>query len=81
MERETLKIVVRDQGKAFEPRKASGDVDLEKHISERRTGGLGVYLMNSFMDSVDYQRIDNENVLTMTKRISRKEREHGAGAK
>jgi anti-anti-sigma factor len=80
MDKESLKIVVRDQGRAFEPKGASGEVDLEKHIAERRTGGLGVYLMNSFMDSVDYQRVENENVLTMTKRISRRERPHDNGS-
>jgi anti-sigma regulatory factor (Ser/Thr protein kinase) len=48
-------------------------VDLERHINERRTGGLGRFLIESFMDSVDYQRQDNENVLTMTKKLRRRE--------
>jgi serine/threonine-protein kinase RsbW len=72
MERELLSIIVRDQGKPFDPR-GSGEVDLERHINERRTGGLGRFLIESFMDSVDYQRQDNENVLTMTKKLSRRE--------
>jgi len=70
MEKEVLRITVRDQGKPFDPR-SQGPVDLDQHISERRTGGLGRFLIGSFMDSVDYQRENNENVLTMTKKISR----------
>ena len=72
MEKEVLRIIVRDQGKPFDPR-AQGQVDLEQHINERRTGGLGRFLIGSFMDSVDYQRENNENVLTMTKKLSRRE--------
>jgi anti-sigma regulatory factor (Ser/Thr protein kinase) len=71
MERETLRIIVRDQGKPFDPR--GSQVDLDKHISERRTGGLGRFLIGSFMDQVDYQRENGENVLTMTKKITRED--------
>lgn len=70
MERDALRIIVRDQGRPFDPR-TSGEVDLEKHINERRTGGLGRFLIGSFMDSVDYERQDNENVLTMVKKMNR----------
>jgi anti-sigma regulatory factor (Ser/Thr protein kinase) len=72
MEKDLLRIIIRDQGKPFDPR-PDGSVDLDRHINERRTGGLGRFLIGSFMDNVDYQRENNENVLTMTKKISRKE--------
>jgi anti-sigma regulatory factor (Ser/Thr protein kinase) len=75
MEKEALRITVRDQGKPFDPRSKEGDVDLDKHISERRTGGLGRFLISSFMDEVDYRRENNDNVLTMLKKLERREAE------
>jgi anti-anti-sigma factor len=72
MGKEELRIVIRDQGKPFDPRQ-DAKVDIDRHISERRTGGLGRFLMSTFMDSVEYRREDSENVLVMLKRIHRKE--------
>jgi serine/threonine-protein kinase RsbW len=46
-------------------------VDLEQHIAERRTGGLGVHLMHAMMDAVDYRREDGQNVLVLTKKAAR----------
>ena len=43
---------------------------LDKPLMEREIGGLGVFLVKKIMDKVDYIRIDNKNVLTMTKRRS-----------
>jgi anti-sigma regulatory factor (Ser/Thr protein kinase) len=48
-------------------------VDLDQHIAERRTGGLGRFLIGSFMDRVDYVREGNENVLSMSKKLARHE--------
>jgi anti-anti-sigma factor len=72
MEKESLRITVRDQGKPFDPR-SDKPVDLDKHISERKTGGLGRFLIGSFMDEVDYKREENENVLSMLKKLHRAE--------
>jgi anti-anti-sigma factor len=67
MEKGLLRTLIRDSGEAFEP-KALPPVDLEQHVAERRTGGLGVHLMNQLMDKVERRRENNENVLELVKR-------------
>lgn len=62
-----FKIVIRDQGKPFDP---SGvpQPNLTDDLSRRKIGGLGMYLMRRLMDEVDYRAFpDGGNVLTMTK--------------
>jgi serine/threonine-protein kinase RsbW len=67
MEKTQVVVKVRDQGQAFNPLQ-NDPVNLDKHIAERRTGGLGMHLMQTLMDSVDYRREDDFNVLTLTKK-------------
>ena len=43
-------------------------VDIERYVSERRTGGLGVHLMEKIMDSVTFQRTARRNVCRLVKR-------------
>jgi anti-sigma regulatory factor (Ser/Thr protein kinase) len=71
-----LRIIIRDQGKPFDPRETQ-KIDLDQHIHERRTGGLGRFLIGSFMDSVDYARENGDNVLTLVKKIARKDTAEG----
>ena len=42
---------------------------LEGDIEDRPIGGLGVHLVRSMMDQVDYARIDGRNVVTLRKQI------------
>lgn len=63
-----LSAEVSDDGRPFNP----GDVpapDLDVPIDERRIGGLGVHLVREMMDSLDYRREADRNVLTLRKRI------------
>ena len=39
-------------------------------VQDREIGGLGVYLTKKSMDSVAYEYTDNQNVLTMEKRLT-----------
>jgi serine/threonine-protein kinase RsbW len=39
--------------------------DTTLDISERKIGGLGIFLMRKLMDDVQYKREDDRNVLTM----------------
>jgi serine/threonine-protein kinase RsbW len=48
-----LTIVVTDRGKGFDP-KGIELPDMENYFAELRVGGLGIYLMNTLMDEVDY---------------------------
>ena len=43
-------------------------VDLDRYVNERRTGGLGVHLMEKIMDSVTFQRSARRNVCRLVKR-------------
>ena len=48
-----LTIIVTDHGKAFDP----GSIklpNLKEYLAELRVGGLGIYLMRTLMDEVDY---------------------------
>lgn len=48
-----LTVVVTDRGAAFDPTSIRTP-DMNEYMAEFRIGGLGVYLMKSLMDQVDY---------------------------
>lgn len=63
-----LQFVITDSGIAFDPT-AKEEVDTTLTAEERPIGGLGIHLVRQLMDSVDYQRIDGKNILTLHKKI------------
>jgi len=63
-----LKIVINDWGTPFDPT-AKGDVDTTLSAEERPIGGLGIHLVRQIMDSINYERTDGKNVLTLRKKI------------
>lgn len=67
---EHLRLIISDNGIAFNPTKTAS-VDTTLTAEERPVGGLGILLMRELMDSVNYERIDGRNILTLTKRIER----------
>lgn len=48
-----IKITITDKGKGFDVSKLEKP-DLEKYTREARHGGLGIYLMQTLMDEVNY---------------------------
>jgi len=48
-----LTLVVTDHGKGFDPKKIRIP-DMKEYLAELRVGGLGIYLMKTLMDEVDY---------------------------
>jgi len=62
-----FQIEVVDTGAMVDPR-AMPRVDLDRYVAERRTGGLGVHLMEKIMDSVTFQRSARRNVCRLVKR-------------
>ena len=63
-----LKIVMRDNGRAFDPSSVP-EPNVKADLSERKIGGLGMYLMRKLMDDVVYESFpDAGNTLTMIKR-------------
>lgn len=61
-------ITIIDEGKAFNPL-AKEDPDVTLSADEREIGGLGIFIVKSTMDEVEYIRKDNKNMLTMKKKI------------
>jgi serine/threonine-protein kinase RsbW len=45
--------------------------DTALDISERKIGGLGIFLMRKLMDDIQYKRAENRNVLTLVVSKSR----------
>jgi serine/threonine-protein kinase RsbW len=68
MEDDQIRIVLVDYGEPFDP-SAIPLPDLKADLSDRKIGGLGIFLMRKLMDEVHYEPKPNKsNVLTMIKR-------------
>ena len=65
---EWVKFIISDNGTPFDPTVIS-DVDTTLSAEERPIGGLGIHLVRQIMDSVDYERVENRNVLTLIKKL------------
>ncbi len=65
-----LTFVLSDRGKAFDPTLKS-DADPDVNPAERSIGGMGIYIVKNIMNEVSYQRLDGQNLLTMTKTINK----------
>ena len=63
-----LKFTVIDSGQPFDPT-VQKPVDITLPAKERRIGGLGIHIMRKIMDSINYERIGNLNVLTLRKKL------------
>src|SRR5713101_1531449 len=50
----------------FDPRGAT-DVDTSKSARDRTVGGLGIYLIKKMVDKVDYEYLDRQSIITVTK--------------
>ena len=62
-----FRVEVIDTGAMMDPRSVPR-VDLARYAVERRTGGLGVHLMENIMDSVTFRRSARKNVCLLVKR-------------
>jgi anti-sigma regulatory factor (Ser/Thr protein kinase) len=63
-----ITIILIDHGESFDPSEIPLP-DLKADLSDRKIGGLGIFLMRKLMDDVHYEvRAHKGNVLTMTKR-------------
>ena len=63
-----LNFIITDSGTPFNPTEVS-ETDTTLSAEERPVGGLGILLVRELMDSINYERIDGKNVLTLSKRI------------
>lgn len=68
---EKLKISVIDEGKGFDPKKFN-QKSVDQLVQERRSGGLGIRLIQKLMDEVNYEiEPGQKNELHMTKLIKK----------
>ncbi|MDR0443177.1 MAG: ATP-binding protein [Treponema sp.] len=63
-----ITIEFEDNGIAYNPLSAD-DPDVSLSAEEREIGGLGVFMVKKIMDSVEYRREDNKNILTIKKKV------------
>ena len=64
----SLRFQIIDEGVAFDPT-AIQKTDTSLSAEERQIGGLGILLVRELMDSINYERTDGKNVLTLIKKI------------
>ena len=65
-----LKIVIIDSGAPFNPTEAA-QADTTLSAEDRPIGGLGILLVRELMDSINYERADGKNILTVKKNLTR----------
>ena len=63
-----MKFTIIDSGKPFDPT-VQAEVDTTLSAKQRNIGGLGIHIIRQNMDSINYERIDGHNVLTLRKKI------------
>ena len=60
-----VEVAVEDDGKAYDPLVEAPEFDPNQSMEERRIGGIGVHLVRTLMDEVEYLRVGDRNRLTM----------------
>ncbi len=63
-------IEFEDSGLPYDPLSADAP-DITLPAGEREIGGLGLFIVKNLMDSVEYRRDGNKNILTIKKRLLR----------
>jgi len=69
-----ISVVVTDRGKSFNMKEVELP-DMESYLAELRVGGLGIYLMKTLMDEVDYHSKPGiKNEVRMVKYLLKKKK-------
>ena len=68
-QQDRLVITFFDRGKSFDFTQVE-EPDITANLSERKIGGLGIFLMHKLMDEVEYKVAKTGNFLTLIKRKS-----------
>jgi serine/threonine-protein kinase RsbW len=69
---DAVKIVLEDNGPAFNPLEKEEPAGLDRPAEDRQVGGLGVFLAIRSVDSFEYDRVGdlNRNTLVMRRRVT-----------
>ncbi len=72
LDNELLRIRILDDGRPFNPLQDAEEPELEVplELRKRPIGGMGIHLVKSIMDTIEYERRENTNVLTLTKDLA-----------
>ena len=68
--RNAFEVLIEDRGRQFNPAEIPAP-DMKEYLSHYRRGGLGVYLMRSLMDKVEYTIRPGLNEVRLVKYLSR----------
>jgi len=66
---EAISLEFEDSGAVYNPL-AEDDPDITQSADERKIGGLGIFMVKNIMDSVEYRRKGNKNILVIKKSFS-----------
>jgi serine/threonine-protein kinase RsbW len=66
-QQDRIVITFFDRGKSFDFTRVE-EPDITANLSERKIGGLGIFLMHKLMDEVEYKVTKTGNFLTLIKR-------------
>lgn len=66
---QNITIQISDNGKQFNILKADDKIEQGISIEDRKVGGLGIPIIKTLVDSLEYSRIDDLNVIKITKNI------------
>ena len=66
---QAVSVTIRDTGIPYDLTQQPPPDDLHLPLDKRQTGGLGVYLVTRFVDSVRYERVGRMNINRLTVRL------------
>lgn len=66
---DTLRIRLVDFGVEYFDPTAAPAVDVNKPLTERRPGGLGVHLVKMYVDDFRYEYANENSIITLTKNL------------
>ena len=66
-----VRFIISDSGVQFDPTETL-KADTTLSAEDRPIGGLGILLVRELMDTINYERIDGKNVLTLSKDIAQR---------
>lgn len=67
---DTINVVIRDNGRPFNPLADATEPDLSLDAEHRPVGGLGIHLTKAFIDTLAYERADGFNCLSLTQPLA-----------
>lgn len=65
-----VSVAISDGGRGFNPLTDGSGADLDASIEDRQVGGLGLHLVRTLMDELEYRRESGRNCLALVKRRS-----------